>query len=353
MFNCHEVFKDCATILVPRESVSKLGQNQSVLNIEGKLIHPEDVKNFDNPQQNFMIFQCFEPNIYLKQVLNNSLINRFLKKCEVIVHFTKSRYLKDPLYQDFLAQTPSAKHLLIKETNPSLSNRSSCRFQFQLNHLDSKYQYIFRSNPAAFDSSDPSHGLSLERVPKQLTLNDALRYNDGSERDGLEESVKNLRAKQSSLPANQYKSAIIKDLRVKKIDLIPVKHCAFAYGLAITSNNNFRYVYSGDTEPCDSLLKFARTNFHSTQSEAIEVSRLMRAKFTILTHFSQRYGKLPYIAEMNRSNIGIAFDNMRLDPTDLPRIPLLNEPLKVMYAKHLERIRLRAETYQRKYSHEN
>ncbi|KAF7496239.1 Ribonuclease Z [Sarcoptes scabiei] len=525
--------KKCFDLKVPRESVSKLGQNQSVLNIEGKLIHPEDVKNFDNPQQNFMIFQCFEPNIYLKQVLNNSLINRFLKKCEVIVHFTKSRYLKDPLYQDFLAQTPSAKHLLIKETNPSLSNRSSCRFQFQLNHLDSKLfpllqqrslndnqteinpnqpiiecatgtKYIFRSNPAAFDSSDPSHGLSLERVPKQLTLNDALRYNDGSERDGLEESVKNLRAKQSSLPANvgpkfpefvflgtassislpirnvpvilsnldvktsilldcgenayhqllnfyghekidqvlakikmifishhhsdhhmgiikllnkqsqirkklcqnvwiilpyvvysflskskflntdrlrfvfnnrfeQYKSAIIKDLRVKKIDLIPVKHCAFAYGLAITSNNNFRYVYSGDTEPCDSLveigkncdlliheatvedslLKFARTNFHSTQSEAIEVSRLMRAKFTILTHFSQRYGKLPYIAEMNRSNIGIAFDNMRLDPTDLPRIPLLNEPLKVMYAKHLERIRLRAETYQRKYSHEN
>lgn len=289
---------------------------------------------------------------------------------------------------------------MIKETNPSLSNRSSCRFQFQLNHLDSKLfpllqqrslngnqteinpnqpiiecatgtKYIFRSNPAAFDSSDPSHGLSLERVPKQLTLNDALRYNDGSERDGLEESVKNLRAKQSSLPANvgpkfpefvflgtassislpirnvpvilsnldvktsilldcgenayhqllnfyghekidqvlakikmifishhhsdhhmgiikllnkqsqirkklcqnvwiilpyvvysflskskflntdrlrfvfnnrfeQYKSAIIKDLRVKKIDLIPVKHCAFAYGLAITSNNNFR-----------------------------------------------------------------------------------------------------------------
>lgn len=50
---------------------------------------------------------------------------------------------------------------------------------------------------------------------------------------------------------------------------------------------------------------------HSTYSEAISVGKDMNAKFTILTHFSQRYYKIPLIDEFG-DNVGVAFDNMRV-----------------------------------------
>lgn len=50
----------------------------------------------------------------------------------------------------------------------------------------------------------------------------------------------------------------------------------------------------------------------STISQAVEVSEKMKAKHTILTHFSQRYGKVPLITENFNNKIGCAFDNMRV-----------------------------------------
>lgn len=63
----------------------------------------------------------------------------------------------------------------------------------------------------------------------------------------------------------------------------------------------------------------ARTNLFyffcfcfSTTSQAVEVSKKMEAKHTILTHFSQRYAKVPLINENFNNQIGCAFDNMRV-----------------------------------------
>lgn len=50
----------------------------------------------------------------------------------------------------------------------------------------------------------------------------------------------------------------------------------------------------------------------STTSQAVEVSKKMEAKHTILTHFSQRYAKVPLINENFNNQIGCAFDNMRV-----------------------------------------
>ena len=168
----------------------------------------------------------------------------------------------------------------------------------------------------------------------------------------------------------QFRSSIMKTLSIKEINLIPVDHCAYAFGISITDRNGFKFVYSGDTQPCDrlvqygrdcnlliheatvedSLKKFARTNFHSTISEAINVGRMMQAKFIILTHFSQRYGKLPLLPEENAdNNIGLAFDNMIVNGNQLHRIPLLYDTLKCMYAKHMDRIRYRSDLYERKF----
>ena len=50
----------------------------------------------------------------------------------------------------------------------------------------------------------------------------------------------------------------------------------------------------------------------------------MGAKFTMLTHFSQRYAKMPLLAEIEgQQNVGIAFDTMSVNPRTFNLIPSL------------------------------
>lgn len=47
-------------------------------------------------------------------------------------------------------------------------------------------------------------------------------------------------------------------------------------------------------------------------SQAIDVGQKMDAKFILLTHFSQRYPKIPFFNEEFSHRVGLAFDNMRV-----------------------------------------
>jgi len=85
---------------------------------------------------------------------------------------------------------------------------------------------------------------------------------------------------------------------------------------------------------------------HSTTSQAIEVGRLMGAKFTLLTHFSQRYAKIPVFGDQFRDNVGVAFDNMRVGPQHLARLPHLVPALKLMFAEHYEDMEARTQRRQ-------
>ena len=51
-------------------------------------------------------------------------------------------------------------------------------------------------------------------------------------------------------------------------------------------------------------------------SQAIDIGARMNAKFTLLTHFSQRYMKIPYFKSELSDQVGIAFDNMRVSGID-------------------------------------
>ena len=57
----------------------------------------------------------------------------------------------------------------------------------------------------------------------------------------------------------------------------------------------------------------------------------MQAKFILLTHFSQRYAKIPLFSDKFTDKVGIAFDNMRLRSCDLKILPKLNEALKTVF----------------------
>ena len=139
-------------------------------------------------------------------------------------------------------------------------------------------------------------------------------------------------------------------------------HCPNAFCVAFRTKEGYKVAYSGDTRPCEKFREIARwggppdlliheatmehfmmydaiIKKHTTFTEAIKVSttfignnnfdpfqegKLMGAKFTMLTHFSQRYAKMPLLGEIEgQPNVGIAFDTMSVSPRTFNLIPSL------------------------------
>jgi len=179
---------------------------------------------------------------------------------------------------------------------------------------------------------------------------------------------------------------------------VQAKHCYDAYGLVIESkgdaaaaspslpssslsasslrlNPPYKLVVSGDTQPCQSLIdagadatllihestfeaemiEEAAEKRHSTSQQALEVARRMRAERLILTHFSQRYPKIPSLSNpsFNSSHslsascvsiapntatpsgraplVGLAFDLMCFRFSQLSWIPSLTSAFSWVY----------------------
>lgn len=56
----------------------------------------------------------------------------------------------------------------------------------------------------------------------------------------------------------------------------------------------------------------------------------MNAKYTLLTHFSQRYPKIPVFTD-DHNQVGISFDMMRVKIRDLPTLPQYVKALQTLY----------------------
>ncbi|CAG5129751.1 unnamed protein product [Candidula unifasciata] len=164
-----------------------------------------------------------------------------------------------------------------------------------------------------------------------------------------------------------------KELNLTEYKSVEVEHCNNAFGVSFTHANGFKLVYSGDTRPCDSLvaagedcdlliheathedslLENAKASKHSTFSEAIDVGKKMKAKNTILTHFSQRYTYMVPLFDVDLpQNVGVAFDNMQVTPKTLRYLPhmipaltsLFFQELQRFESKNIRRVREEAET---------
>ncbi|KAL8170576.1 hypothetical protein V2J09_022380 [Rumex salicifolius] len=131
----------------------------------------------------------------------------------------------------------------------------------------------------------------------------------------------------------------------------PVIHCPRAYGVVLKASERlnssaelipgWKVVYSGDTRPCpelieasrgataliheatfeDSMVEEAIAKNHSTTKEAIEAGEAAGVYRIILTHFSQRYPKIPVLNHTHMHNTCIAFDLMTVNMADLPLLP--------------------------------
>ncbi|XP_059059090.1 ribonuclease Z, mitochondrial [Achroia grisella] len=164
---------------------------------------------------------------------------------------------------------------------------------------------------------------------------------------------------------NEMTSAVLASIGVQQIQTCFVSHCPNAFGVAVNVDGQFKLTYSGDTIPCEELVKIgenstiliheatmedeladeARIKMHSTTSQAIEAGRLMRAQYTLLTHFSQRYARLPRLNQHilnDNHTVGIAFDNMQITMGDLELLPYIYAPLQLMFAEHCVEMELKA-----------
>ncbi|CAG7701988.1 unnamed protein product [Allacma fusca] len=157
------------------------------------------------------------------------------------------------------------------------------------------------------------------------------------------------------------KQDILDSLELEYIVTCTVRHCLNAFGVAVKHKSGWKVCYSGDTQPCvpfikigsdsdvciheatfeDELVQEARHKQHSTVSEAIEIGRRMKAKNTILTHFSQRYARVPVFSERLEPNVAVAFDNMRVRISDIPKIPLMYPALRALFQKDFEGMGIR------------
>ncbi|KAF1328514.1 Zinc phosphodiesterase elac protein 2, partial [Globisporangium splendens] len=106
-------------------------------------------------------------------------------------------------------------------------------------------------------------------------------------------------------------------LQITELECVPVKHAFLSYALVVTFADSLKIAFSGDCRPSQELAAKARDAFlliheatfedamaqeakskdHSTTVEAIDVGRNANAKHIILTHFSQRYPKMPVLEQ--------------------------------------------------------
>lgn len=135
-----------------------------------------------------------------------------------------------------------------------------------------------------------------------------------------------------------------------------VPHINITHALTMTIREKmpFKMTFSSDTSTCSELVKLGRnstlliheatfpdayidsamTHRHSTLTQAIDQSKAMNAKFTILTHFSRRFNQIPFVDSAKHKNIGIAFDFMELTENDLPKLSKLNKSYQNLFNVH-------------------
>lgn len=81
----------------------------------------------------------------------------------------------------------------------------------------------------------------------------------------------------------------------------------------------------------DGLLNEAIAKNHSTTSEAIETGEAAGAYRIILTHFSQRYPKIPVFDKTHMHKTCIAFDLMSVNLADIHVLPKVLPYLKLLF----------------------
>ncbi|XP_073064430.1 tRNase Z TRZ3, mitochondrial-like [Primulina eburnea] len=165
----------------------------------------------------------------------------------------------------------------------------------------------------------------------------------------------------AAIPILESLKKVLNEAGLEALISFPVIHCPQAFGVVLQGANKinrvgktvpgWKIVYSGDTRPCpelvkassgatvliheatfeDSMVDEAIARNHSTTKEAVEVGDAAGAYRIILTHFSQRYPKIPVFNEDHMHKTCIAFDLMSVNLADLRVLPRVLPYLKLLF----------------------
>ncbi|KAK6914858.1 tRNase Z endonuclease [Dillenia turbinata] len=174
----------------------------------------------------------------------------------------------------------------------------------------------------------------------------------------------------AAVPILKNLKKVLNEAGLEALISFPVVHCPHAFGVVLQAAERlngkgkaipgWKIVYSGDTRPCPELIEASRgatvliheatlevatfedgmvdeaiARNHSTTKEAIEVGDSAGAYRIILTHFSQRYPKIPVFDETHMHNTCIAFDMMSVNIADLPVLPKVLPYLKLLFRNEM------------------
>lgn len=153
---------------------------------------------------------------------------------------------------------------------------------------------------------------------------------------------------------NPVASFLNRELGITRCVSVPVSHCYHSYAVVLDGTCFGRLVYSGDCRPSDRLTEEghgadiliheatfengmeeeAVLKMHSTVGEALSVAKRMNAKSCILTHFSQRYPRIPPLREEDSNlpfPVAFAFDFMRATPSNIKIAGNLTSALSLLF----------------------
>ncbi|KAI9208712.1 beta-lactamase-like protein [Polychytrium aggregatum] len=150
-------------------------------------------------------------------------------------------------------------------------------------------------------------------------------------------------------------------MSLKSINTVGVHHCPSAYAITLEHQSGDKIVFSGDCRPSADLAEAGQNatvviheatfeddkreeavaRKHCTTTEAIEVAIEMNAERLLLTHFSQRYPKVPYIPlsivpKDHRLEIGVGFDLMRVQSANFWKLPLMSDAINLLFREMVE-----------------
>ncbi|TVY85552.1 Ribonuclease Z [Lachnellula suecica] len=152
---------------------------------------------------------------------------------------------------------------------------------------------------------------------------------------------------------HQFEPEQVKSVGISSIQACQVEHCHGAAAVAINFPNGFKVAYSGDCRPSNEFVKIGQgatllvheatfddelqgdaiAKKHSTTAEALDIGKRMKARRILLTHFSQRYQKIPVMdSQGGKDQVAIvAFDYMRVKLGDFAKLDAFKPALMKLY----------------------
>ncbi|ELU16505.1 hypothetical protein CAPTEDRAFT_218896 [Capitella teleta] len=157
--------------------------------------------------------------------------------------------------------------------------------------------------------------------------------------------------KHSLFYTNDKQVSVAEELDLQELDIFRASHSQHPSSIAITHNDGWKVVYSGDSKPggrmvkhsenCDLLIHEATYSdsrigaaifsYHSTVSEAVDMGVQGKAKNVLLTHLSPKYGPWECLPDLrqyeDQLQLAVAFDFMRVRFSQLALLPLYQDLL--------------------------